>query len=822
MFDIRLLSTHSRVAFVGLFASTMATTIAMIILVCFGLHTWSVAFAVALGVGGGAAATRAVELWKMKPLTARIWARRRSMTAPGETGRLLRVAERASVDQHLDALLVDIDGMARELGRAELRCQALEAREATAKRELKGEQARSAEALKRTIEEHGDALASHRLLVKAGQNELGTLEQLFRRFIIRPVGKNAVARSHAEAFPDLMRAAGDMLDRLRGMFSVAGHLAQRDPTPQIVVPAAQTRLGLLLPKLARGVSLRLERDVLVRIDETATVSAVAQDWILSVPLTVALDTLGQIAPPRAAIMVEATQKQGPESRYVEVRVTWFHLDGTAGVLSPDPLATLTAEIRAHLQSSAPEASFEMGEEGLVFRLPAVSMRMDTDIGLRTMATYDGRSILVIDPYAPRRTIFCEQLSARRLVPTAASSLDEAVLRIRDAERARRNFQYICIIPDASAEMPVGDIWSTKLLDAFLARHEVAPGCKIISLPHISATYDERTGDSSGDQIARVARPVSTTHLLNALASPRVAPPTIDPLRRRRQTHVLIGEDNAVTQLHLQRLLELRGITSFMAHNGAEVVDRFLTDPPGTYDAVLLDIQMPVMDGHEAAQILRAREARDGLVRVPIIAVTAHAMASERTRCLHNGMDEHITKPIDPETLFSTLGRLTGRRFEQAALIQSPAQPPSLPKLAPSTPLKAAPEPQRDAAPAPVPEATSLRFNREHLMEFAGGDPGFLRKLSEIFGRTAPKQVADLATARREGDLDKVRQLAHQLKGAVGNFGAESAQQLAARIERGAGDKVTDTLDVDIEALRADVDWIRDALVAIADEHSPES
>jgi len=125
---------------------------------------------------------------------------------------------------------------------------------------------------------------------------------------------------------------------------------------------------------------------------------------------------------------------------------------------------------------------------------------------------------------------------------------------------------------------------------------------------------------------------------------------MDALRGRR---VLLCEDNAMNTEIAKALLEMRGVTVDCAENGQLGCERFEASAPGTYDAVLMDIRMTVLDGYHAARRLRALPRPDA-GRVPIIAMTADAYDDDVRRCTESGMNDHISKPIDPELLYRTL------------------------------------------------------------------------------------------------------------------------------------------------------------------------
>ena len=138
---------------------------------------------------------------------------------------------------------------------------------------------------------------------------------------------------------------------------------------------------------------------------------------------------------------------------------------------------------------------------------------------------------------------------------------------------------------------------------------------------------------------------------------RVVPPIAPvhvPAPTAERPCILIVEDHPVNQLILRRLLDVMGYSSEVASDGAEGVERYRE---GSYAAVLMDCQMPVMDGHTATRHIRALETQDARGRVPIIAVTAHAMDTDRRSAIDAGMDRYLTKPVLQETLALTLDEL---------------------------------------------------------------------------------------------------------------------------------------------------------------------
>jgi CheY-like chemotaxis protein len=140
------------------------------------------------------------------------------------------------------------------------------------------------------------------------------------------------------------------------------------------------------------------------------------------------------------------------------------------------------------------------------------------------------------------------------------------------------------------------------------------------------------------------------------AGDRLGLVTVHTLRERRtQLRVLVAEDNTVNQTLARRLLEKRGHTVVIAENGRAALEALAGD---AFDLILMDVQMPVLGGLEAAACIRERERIAGCgARIPIIALTANAMAGDRERCIEAGMDEYLAKPIQARDLFATMERV---------------------------------------------------------------------------------------------------------------------------------------------------------------------
>jgi PAS domain S-box-containing protein len=218
--------------------------------------------------------------------------------------------------------------------------------------------------------------------------------------------------------------------------------------------------------------------------------------------------------------------------------------------------------------------------------------------------------------------------------------------------------------------------------------------------------------------------------------------------------VLLVEDTEVNQLVASRMLTKLGFEVDVARNGVEALDAVRSNP---YALVFMDCQMPVMDGYEATRQLRRQERDAGSTpRLPVIAMTAAAMAGDRERCLHAGMDDYLSKPLTIAALRALIDRLGARTsFEEPLGIET-------------------------AAPAP----TVIDPDRvAELRELDTADGTVVERLIGAFLETANTQIERLHEAVREGNPEAVERAAHALKGSSGNIGAIQLADLAGRLER---------------------------------------
>ncbi|MES2481860.1 MAG: response regulator, partial [Pseudomonadota bacterium] len=223
--------------------------------------------------------------------------------------------------------------------------------------------------------------------------------------------------------------------------------------------------------------------------------------------------------------------------------------------------------------------------------------------------------------------------------------------------------------------------------------------------------------------------------------------------------VLVAEDNENNQIVIRDLLQAQGAKVDIAVDGLDTLTSIVAN--GQYDVILMDWQMPNMDGLEATREIRQIV---GFQHIPIIALTANATAADRDTCLAAGMDAHLAKPVDSRQLVLTLLRHArpGTKL-QAQLAPAPATA----KASAAT-----------TAPAPASAGGAPRIEREAAIEKLGGDANLYTTVVERFAKEAPKSVDDMAAALRSGMRKEAHRLAHTLKGNAALIGAIDLSQTA--------------------------------------------
>jgi signal transduction histidine kinase/DNA-binding response OmpR family regulator len=371
--------------------------------------------------------------------------------------------------------------------------------------------------------------------------------------------------------------------------------------------------------------------------------------------------------------------------------------------------------------------------------------------LPVSAALHGLKVLVADDNTTQRYLLQSLLSSWSMRPTLVESAPAALEALRHADQIQQPFAVVVL----DAHLP-GE-------DSFAVARWLRQQSALATTPLLVLTVATQVGDRQYWQelygAVCVTKPITPVDLWETIHQALVCADDVTPsspqhttpeVQDGRSLRVLLAEDNAVNQRLTVRLLEKRGHTVTVVQDGTEALAALQRQ---TFDVVLMDIQMPHMDGLEATQAIRARE-QDTATRVPIVAMTAHAMQGDRERCLAAGMDGYVTKPLRPTELFEVIARLT-----------APAA------STPETP--AASEEEQDI------------LCRRTLWERVAGDAELLREIIELFLADYPERLLELHEALTHQDCPALARAAHRLKGALGNISANHALAAVRRVETAA-------------------------------------
>jgi len=363
----------------------------------------------------------------------------------------------------------------------------------------------------------------------------------------------------------------------------------------------------------------------------------------------------------------------------------------------------------------------------------------------------GMRVLVVDDNLTNRRILESLLAGWGMKPTQAGSGTEALRILAQAQAVNQPFTLI--LTDAS--MPEIDGFQ---LAAEIRRDPQLAGATIVMLTSAGQRGDAARCREMGLE-GYLTKPVSQSELLDAVLRlagskrPEAKPALVTRHSLReagKSLRILLAEDNTVNQLLASRLLEKQGHTVVTVGSGRMALERLEKE---TFDLILMDIQMPEIDGIEAVGLIRKKEAGTP-AHIPIIALTAHAMEGDRERCLAAGMDGYISKPIKAEDLILAIESLRG-----------------------------SPTPEVMASPGPG--------RREPLdwgaaLDRAGGNTELLKEMVALFLEQLPELLATLREAVTAEDASTLERVAHKLKGSLGNFDARPAYEAAEKLENLVG------------------------------------
>ncbi|MFM9963457.1 MAG: response regulator [Planctomycetaceae bacterium] len=417
------------------------------------------------------------------------------------------------------------------------------------------------------------------------------------------------------------------------------------------------------------------------------------------------------------------------------------------------------------------------------------------------AALRGLPVLIIDDNATNRAMLVEMLSHWQMCPTAVENGRLGLMTMQLSSNAGKSYPLVLI----DAEMPD--------MDGFAVAEQIRRDPKLAGVSiMLLTTTGQRTDVERCRQLgisAYLTKPVKQSDLFDVIVTamgtsalegetthgrittsgddaPAAAPTT-------NRFMILLAEDNAVNQRVAVRLLQKQGHTVAVAENGREAVERLAHE---RFDLVLMDVQMPEMDGLEATAAIRAQEKSTGQ-HLPIIAMTAHAMSGDRERCLEAGMDGYVSKPIQPQLLFDTIASVVAKSAAESAAHRTINSHVTIP-TATTTNNEHREEHMQGMSSTTKPVASTSRrgdvvnridvvnrndvFNHGEMLTRLGDDLELVTELIELFLEESPKLLVDVQLAVQRRDAKAIERAAHRLKGSAGNFGINATVKAAMRLE----------------------------------------
>ena len=394
------------------------------------------------------------------------------------------------------------------------------------------------------------------------------------------------------------------------------------------------------------------------------------------------------------------------------------------------------------------------------------IQMPTEIDLSDLR------VLVVDDNATNLKILCEMLSSWKMKPRAASTVSDAMALMQKIKRSGQTIDLALI--DSDLPQP----GALKLVHYLQTSGDAGSARITLMLTTTMAKIAKRFSDAGIDTL--VTKPVRPSDLLDAiirsLSDKKVpiekqsAAGALDATPSLPSLNILVAEDTPFNQKFIKRLLDSWKCTTTIVENGRLAIEAMEKE---TFDLVLMDVQMPEMDGLTATSKIRKLE-KESERHVPIIAMTAHAMKGDRERCLEAGMDDYVPKPIASAVLLKAILRIFPPPASGTSASATPAPTTSASATADPVPPPAAPAGENDA---------DIEAALAELLAAFNDDGDFFKEIATMFVNDYPPMLETVQSSIVDKNGELLSRTAHALKGMARNFQADEAADAALGLEQ---------------------------------------
>ncbi|MCD6160949.1 MAG: response regulator [candidate division Zixibacteria bacterium] len=445
---------------------------------------------------------------------------------------------------------------------------------------------------------------------------------------------------------------------------------------------------------------------------------------------------------------------------------------------------------------SPVNKTEVGGPGSAFHF---SIHFETQIIQEPLTVFDqtqltGKKALVVDDNFANRHLFGALLENWNLKPSFAENGQKALKALAAANDSNDSYDLVLLdvmMPDMSGFEVAEKIQSSGWLDK--------TSVIMLSSAH---RLGEREHSQKLGASAFLYKPIKQSALYNTiietfnrdLASASDAiiyekagkkaeeALQYQSIKAGEKLNILLAEDNKTNQILAIKLLAKHGYNATAVDNGQLAIEKLAKY---NYDLILMDVQMPVMGGFEAAGIIREQEKATGK-HIPIIAMTAHVMQGDREMCLEAGMDEYISKPINPKKLYTLLDNISKDKRQK--------MPTDLPKQS---------EKQTDKTAA---------FEISEVLNHVDNDIELLKEIIEVFSESYPELMTQIETAIKTENSKDLHEAAHSLKGMVGNFGAKAVFDIALNLEMMGKNNIMEKAEETFTKLQSEIVQLEEELL----------